>query len=85
MSKAIHRAPLAVASDGAVIVNLHHVNGDNDPERLLVLARDLGAVVFIGIIAAKFEQNLASQRLDDAATGIAAEIIGRRTHRSSRP
>ena len=82
MSKAIHRAPLALSSDGAIIANLHHVTGDDDPERLLQLARELGAVVFIGIVATPTELKRAMRDLDDAATAIAAEILGRRMRRT---
>ena len=81
MSHQIHHAPLALATDGSVLANLHHVTGDEDPQRLLALARELGAVVFIGVVVTKTELKLADRQLDDAATAIASEILGRRMHR----
>jgi len=78
VSSRVHRAPLALASDGAVLVNVHHLAGDTDPRRLLEVAEGLHAPLFVAIVATARETRRAAQRLDDAATDVAASILGSR-------
>jgi len=85
MSHPVHQAPLAVTCDGALLVNLHHVHGDSDPARLLELGSELGSEVFVAIVADRNELKLALARLDDAATDIAAHVLGTRMRRMKHP
>ena len=59
-------------------MNVHHLAGDTDPHRLLEVAEALDAPLFVAIVATHRETKRAAERLDDAATDIAASILGTR-------
>jgi hypothetical protein len=65
------------------LVNLHHVDGDVDPQRLVDLARRIGGVVFVGLVASSSEIEGALQQLDAATSGIAAAVLGRRMRKAT--
>jgi hypothetical protein len=46
----VHQAPLAIASDDTMLVDMHHCDGSLDLQLLLEQAADLGVAVFIGIV-----------------------------------
>jgi len=59
-------------------VNLHHLDGDVDPQRLIELARRIGGVVFVGIVARSSEIDASLQQFDTATTAVAAALLGER-------
>lgn len=73
----VHQAPLAIASDGTLLVNMHHWDGACDPQLLVDHAAELGGAVFIGIAVQPAEHRQALVQLDDAATSAAASLLAR--------
>ena len=80
-SKKTSTAPLAVASDGTVLLNMVHADGSRDPTMLLERALHEGGVVFVGVTITRPEQALLLKRMDDATEETAAWIWGRRQRR----
>ena len=77
MSRKIHMAPIAVATDGAVIANVAGF-GPTTIEGLLAHAVDDDAELFIGIVVDGEDRQLVLERLDNAAAEAVAKIYGRR-------
>lgn len=81
MSKNLHRAPLALASDGTVVLN---VTMFDVPKRLDALiehaSREHGAL-FIGIALAPHEVEQLRQQIDDAVLQAAFFAAGARQRR----
>lgn len=60
-------APLALTSDGRVVINMREIAG-----------RDIaGREIFEGVVLDPFETRFAMEGLDDAVAGIAGHIAGR--------
>lgn len=55
MSRAIHRAPLAVTSDGRVILNVCELGGPLDSRRLLERALRTRGALFLGVVLTSHE------------------------------
>ena len=78
MSRRIHLAPVALASDGSVIVNVVGFDVRREPETLLELARSQRGRLFIGVQLDGQELERVLQQLDDGMREATARIIGRR-------
>ncbi len=72
------RAPLAVASDGTVLMNAITLTVDDDLDAVIQAAKALGGTVFVGVELGKGEVNQALRMLDDMAAEIAARVGARR-------
>ncbi|HQP39699.1 MAG TPA: hypothetical protein PLI95_31160 [Polyangiaceae bacterium] len=82
MSRTIHRAPLALASDGTILLNTAVFDVPKRIEQLLELAlRERGAV-FIGIALAPHEVEQLRLQVDDAVLQAAFFTAGARQRRS---
>jgi hypothetical protein len=64
---------MALASDGAVVVNAVEFVNDLTPEALVKFAKGTGATVFVGIVAPRGIGDRLQRDLRDAA----ADIVGR--------
>ena len=73
----IHRAPLALASDGSVIANVHHVIGETDLFALLIEAARRGTV-FIGVVVPKKHRAVIAEAFDDTATEAASVVLAKK-------
>ncbi len=67
------RAPLAIASDGTVLVNALSWTTDNDLDAVIDAAKAAGGALFIGVAMRPRQVRQALKALDDAG----AEIAGR--------
>lgn len=73
------RAPLAIASDGTVIVNAVTLTTNDSLDAVIEAAKAAGGTVFVGVAMSPGEVNQALHQLDDAAAEIAARVgAGRR-------
>lgn len=77
MSRQIHRAPLALASDGAILVNVHHGTGETDLFALLSEAAKRGTV-FIGVVVVEEHRAIVAEAIDDAATEAASVVLAKK-------
>ena len=77
MSRKIHKASVAVTSEGALVVNVAGF-GPTSIEGLIARALDDDAALFIGIVVDESEQKLLLERLDNAAAEAVAMVVGRR-------
>ena len=68
------RAPLAIASDGSVLVNAITWTTDNDLDAVIDAAKAHGGTVFVGVIMPKSKVGQVLRRLED----FCAEVAGRR-------
>jgi hypothetical protein len=80
MSRKIHEAPIAVTTEGALVVNVASF-GPTNIEGLLARALDDDAELFIGIVVEDDELELLMERLDNASAEAVALVIGKRTKR----
>lgn len=73
----LHQAPIAVASDGTLVVNAAHVI-DGAPEVIIRNALGLGSEIFLGIaLTNKRKMSLVLKHLDDAmAEAVAGTASG---------
>ncbi len=78
VSREVNDAPLAVASDGTVFVNVTHVGGMKEPGELLELALEEEGEVFIGVALEPAEVEEVLRRLDDGAADAVANVLGAR-------
>jgi hypothetical protein len=69
----VSTAPMAIASDGAVLVNAVEFVNDLTPEALVRFAKGTGATVFVGIVVPRGLGDRLQRDLRDAA----ADIVGR--------
>jgi hypothetical protein len=77
MSRKIHKAPVAVTTEGALVVNVAGF-GPTNIEGLVARALDDDAELFIGIVVDESERELLLERLDNAAAEAVAKICGQR-------
>ncbi len=75
-------APLALASDGTILVNVAQLVTEDDLEAVIDAAKKHQGPIFIGVPLTKAETKSALARMDDAAAEIAARIGGRRGRRA---
>jgi hypothetical protein len=80
-SKGVSMAPMAVASDGAVIINVAASSvGPVDPLKLVERAIAEGGQVFIGVTVSEQERRLVLKHLDDSTAETVSWIFGGRRH-----
>jgi hypothetical protein len=77
MTRKIHKAPIAVTTEGALVVNVAGY-GPTNIEGLIARALDDDAELFIGIVVDKKEHRLLMERLDNAAAEAVGMVIGKR-------
>lgn len=70
------RAPLAVASDGTVLVNALSWTTDNDLDAVIEAARKRGGTVFVGLVMPPRRVRQALSMLDDRCAEISARTVG---------
>ena len=81
MSRRVHRAPLAVASDGTVLVNVTEFEGVKAPEELLEIAVRERGRVFVGVELEPKEVESILGRLEHCTAEAAAVVVGARQRR----
>lgn len=84
MSKQLHRAPLALSSDGAILLNVAMFDAPKTPERLFQLAISERGPIFIGIVVGTDELAQLRDDIDDAALQAAFRIVGSKQARARR-
>ena len=81
MKGRIHRAPLALTSDGTVVANVAHVDADfneaEDAHAVLERALERGRDVFISVALAPEEIAFVQKRVDDSGADALAWLIGK--------
>jgi hypothetical protein len=77
----VHHAPLALASDGTVLVNIAHFDGPHSTAALLALALKQPGPVFIGVVLSQEELEGALLRLSHGHAEAAAYVVGARQRR----
>jgi hypothetical protein len=80
----LHQAPLALATDGTVLVNVARLVDRDDLDRVIEHARDQGGPIFVGVLVPTADMPGLLHDLDDAAAEIAAWVSVRRHRRGSR-
>jgi hypothetical protein len=83
-SKGVCMAPMAVASDGSIMINAVEFSNDLDPEVLAKFAVTTGAAVFVGLVVPPRLIGRLRKDLDDAAADIAGRLGPRLLKRSKR-
>jgi hypothetical protein len=75
--KKVSTAPMAVASDGSIVINAAEFSNDLDPEVLAKFAVTTGAAVFVGLVVPPRLIGRLRKDLDDAAADIAGRLGGK--------
>lgn len=84
MSRTVHQAAFAVASDGTLLLNVAHVGRHMRPEQLLRWALGQPGEVFIGVRMTKGEASRVLQWSSDIHTEAVAFVVGKRQRRMRR-
>ena len=84
MTRRVHRAPLALASNGTVLLNLAEFDGARSPAALLKRALAQEGAVFIGVRLSGAEVQRVLARLDDNYAEAAAYLAGGRQRKGGR-
>ena len=84
MSRRVHRAPLALYSDGSLLLNLAEFDGARSPAALLERALEQEGAVFIGVQLSSAEVQRVLARLDDSYAEAAAYLAGGRQRKGGR-
>ncbi len=79
VSRRVHSAPLALASDGTLLINISHYIGIVEPEKLLEMAMADNGRTFIGVTLNPAEVQLVRERAEHGLTEAAAYALGART------
>ena len=74
----VHYAPLALASDGSVLVNLAHFDGPHSTSALLALALKQPGAVFIGVVLTNDEVADVVARVSHGHAEAVAYVVGAR-------
>ena len=69
-------APLALTSDGALVLNAAEFQDDTKPETVLRVALATGLKVFIGILVPNGHRAWLARAIDDASADVAGRIGG---------
>ena len=77
----VHDAPLALTSDGTVLVNLAHFDGPRSPAALLRRALAQKGQVFIGVQLTEQEVDDVLERLRHGSAEAVAYVVGARQGR----
>jgi len=81
VSRRVHRAPLALTSDGTVLLNVAEFDGRRDLAELLRKARSTRGRVFIGVEVDGREVALIVEEAAGGAAEGVARVVGRRQRR----
>lgn len=81
MSRQVFAGPLAVASDGTVLINATEFIGRKSPARLLQAVLEERGQVFIGVTVSPAEARLMLDFLADGTVEAAGRVVGRRQRR----
>ncbi|HMJ14182.1 MAG TPA: hypothetical protein VK524_22355 [Polyangiaceae bacterium] len=73
-----HTIPLALGSDGSLILNIACGSAEADIATLVRQARREGRQLFVGIVLNEREHQAALRRLDNASAEAAAQLSGAR-------
>ena len=73
-SQKVSMAPLAITSDGTLIINLTQFQNDVRAEALVARAVASGLPVFVGIVVPPAVQRASAKIIDDAAAEVAGRI-----------
>ena len=84
MSRRAHRAPLAVTSDGAVLVNVAMFDVAKKLDVLLAAARRQDGDVFIGVVMPPSEITFALAELHHAYRDASSRVVGRRRRKKNK-
>ena len=84
MSKRVHTAQFAVASDGSVLLNVAEFDGEQTLELILERARRQKGPVFVGVRIVGWERAVLVQQMRDGGSETAARIVGSRQSDSAR-
>ncbi len=82
MSRRVHRAALAVTTDGTMLVNLAHFGGEKNAREVFRQALEEKGELFIGVVLSKRETDDTVARLDNASAEAAAIVVGKRRRRA---
>lgn len=82
MNRRVHLAPIALTSDGDVLINIAKLASSADFETIVRAAEREHRAIFVGVMLSSRETEFAMARLDNAADETAACIVGRRRRRS---
>jgi predicted LPLAT superfamily acyltransferase len=74
----MNRAPLAITSEGTVLLNAALFDDVTSMDEVVALAREQPGAVFIGIVVSADEMKRLQHLLDDAHLQAAYTIIGKR-------
>jgi hypothetical protein len=78
-------APMAVASDGSLLLNMAMTDGSTDPRQLVERALVQGSKVFVGVVATPGEVAVTKRWMDDSTVEVVGAIWdGRGRRRGSR-
>lgn len=80
----LHKASMAIVSDGTVLVNVRTFTTDDSFESAVEAAVQRGGAVFIGVALTSVETRSAIALLDDAVAEIAARVSPGKTSSSPR-
>jgi hypothetical protein len=69
-------APMALASDGSLLLNVAMTNGPTDPKSLLERALAQGSQVFIGVVATPSEVTITKKWMADSTVEIVGALWG---------
>ena len=72
----LHNVPLALGSDGSLILNLASALATRDIEAVIREAQRDGRPLFIGVVLSESEHRAAVARLDNASAETAAQLSG---------
>ena len=77
----LHRAPLAITSDGTMLANIVEVVSVEDLSAAIEQAAERGTLVFVGVTVSRAEATTILAHLDGAAAEAIAKVVGRQRRR----
>ena len=72
----LHSVPIALGSDGSLILNLASAFATRDLAAVIRKARRDGRPLFVGVVLSESEHRAAVARLDNASAETAAQLAG---------
>lgn len=84
VSRRAHRAPLAITSDGMVLVNLAMFDTAKELAVLLAAARRQEGEVFIGVVLSPGETAFVLNELRHASRDATSRLVGRRQRKENK-
>ncbi len=83
-STRVSTTPLAVTSDGTLLLNVAMTDGPTDPRQLVERAMAQGSPVFVGVVLGGRDRRIAMTRMIEATDETASWISGRQRRRRPR-